>query len=115
VFAGAKRSGCAVTIYAHVIRDSANLVVPMICIYQVLKRVLQQRDEEEALKAVGLMTTGRVMYLTQEIALNAALLSIEPNLLKADSNILATARLHNAILWMQDEHFMGLIGVEDMK
>jgi predicted nucleic acid-binding protein len=101
--------------YAPIIRDSASLVVPVVCIYEVFKRVLQLRDEEEALKAVGLMTTGRVVELTQEIALNAALLSIEHKLPMADSMILATARLHNAILWTQDEHFKGLDGVEYME
>lgn len=98
--------------YAPVILDSANLVVPVICIYEVFKRVLQQRDEEEALKAIALMTTGQMVELTQEIALNAALLSIEHRLPMADSMILATSRLHNAILWTQDEHFKGLDGVE---
>jgi len=98
--------------FARVICDSANLVVPVICIYEVFKRTLQLRDEEDALKAVALMTSGQVVELTTEIALHAALLSAEHKLPMADSLILATARIHNAILWTQDEHFRGLQGVE---
>lgn len=98
--------------YAPMIRESAALVVPVICIYEVFKRVAQQCDEEEALKAIALMTTGQVIELTQEIALQAALLSIEHKLPMADSMILATARLYDAVLWTQDEHFRGLEGVE---
>lgn len=49
--------------------------------------------------------------LTQEIAVSAALLSIEYKLPLADSIILATARFHQATLWTQDEHFKGLDGV----
>ena len=98
--------------YTPLIQDSARLVVPVICIYEVFKRVAQQRDEEEALKAVGLMTTGQVVELTLEIALQAALLSIDNKLPMADSMLLAADRQHNAILWTQDEHFKGLEGVE---
>ena len=98
--------------YIPLIRDSVHLIVPVVCIYEVFKRVLQLRDEEDALKAIGLMTTGQVVELSQEIALQAALLSIEHRLPMADSMILSTARQHGATLWTQDEHFKGLEGVE---
>jgi len=42
----------------------------------------------------------------------AAELSYELKLPLADSIILATARLHQATLWTQDEHFKGLEGVQ---
>ncbi len=98
--------------FAPVIRQSSDLIVPTISIYEVFKRVAQQRDEEEGLKAVGLMTTGKVVDLTQEIAIQAAALSIEHKLPMADSMMLATAQAYQAILWTQDEHFKGLSGVE---
>jgi toxin FitB len=98
--------------FAPVIRQSAELIVPTISIYEVFKRIAQQRDEEEALKAVGLMTTGKVVDLTQEIAIQAATLSIENKLPMADSMMLATAQAYQAILWTQDEHFKNLAGVE---
>lgn len=97
--------------FAPVIRESSQLVVPTISLYEVFKRVMLQRDEEEALKAVGWMAVGLVADLTREISLSAALLSIEHKMPMADSIILATARSYQATLWTQDEHFKGLPGV----
>ncbi len=98
--------------FAPVIQDVESLVVPTISLYEVYKKIAQQREEEDALGAIGWMATGTVVDLTQEIALAAAALSLEHRLPMADSVILATAQLHNATLWTQDEHFKGLGGVE---
>jgi hypothetical protein len=48
------------------------LLVPTICLYEVFKRVSQQRGEEDALLAAGLILTGIVIDITQEVALFAA-------------------------------------------
>jgi len=98
--------------FASVIQDTANLVVPTITMYEVFKRILQQRGEDVALSAIGWMAVGQVVTLTQELALEAAVLSLELKLPMADSIILATAYAHQAVLWTQDEHFKGLSGVE---
>jgi predicted nucleic acid-binding protein len=97
--------------FAPAIQDSDHLVVPTISIYEVYKRIVLQRDEEEALSAVGWMALGQIADLTQEIVLNAADLSVDHKLPMADSIILATARANNASLWTQDEHFKGLADV----
>ena len=94
--------------FAPVIQDTANLIVPTICFYEVYKRILIQRDEEDALNVVGWMSLGQVVDLTREIALLAADLSFEHKLPMADSMILAVARAYEATLWTQDEHFRGL-------
>ena len=98
--------------FAPVIQASADLVVPTITMYEVFKRIVVQRGEEEALSAIGWMALGKVVDLTQEVALAAAALSLEHRLPMADSIILATARAHQATLWTQDEHFQGLPGVQ---
>ena len=98
--------------FAPPICNTAELLVPTICIYEVFKRVVQQRGDEEALKAVGWMSLGEVVDLTQEIALKAAALSIKHRLPMADSIILATAQSNNAVLWTQDEDFKGIEGVQ---
>ncbi|MBM3125111.1 MAG: type II toxin-antitoxin system VapC family toxin, partial [Chloroflexi bacterium] len=36
------------------VRDLDNLLVPAICIYEVFKRLLEERDEDAALLSVGL-------------------------------------------------------------
>ena len=90
----------------------ANLLVPTICIYEVFKRLLAERDEDSALLSVGLMSQGRKVELNRNIAIEAAHLSRQMKLAMADSIILATARAHNATLWTQDEHFKGIEGVK---
>jgi predicted nucleic acid-binding protein len=94
------------------IRDLERLIVPTICIYEVFKRLLAERDEESALLAVGLMSHGREVELDRNIALDAAQISRELKLAMADSIILATARAYNAALWTQDEHFKDIEGVK---
>jgi len=58
------------------------------------------------------MSTGNVVEMTQEIALAAAVLSLECKLPMADSIILATAQANDATLWTQDEHFKDIEGVK---
>jgi len=94
------------------IRDVERLIVPTICIYEVFKRLLAERDEDSALLSVGLMSHGREVELDRNIAIEAAQISRELKLAMADSIILATARANNATLWTQDAHFKGLEGVK---
>jgi predicted nucleic acid-binding protein len=94
------------------ISDQDSLLVPTICIYEVFKRVLREFGEERALEVIGQMSLGEIVELDRQIAINAAQISTELKLAMADSIILATARLRNATLWTQDEHFKDLDGVE---
>lgn len=99
--------------FAPAIEDTGNLVVPVISLYEVFKRVYQQRGEDDALKAVGLMMQGQVVDLDATLALSAVKLSHDISIPMADSLILATARAYQATLWTQDEHFKDIIaGVE---
>ncbi|MFH1114636.1 MAG: type II toxin-antitoxin system VapC family toxin, partial [Pseudomonadota bacterium] len=47
--------------FAPAIESTSELVVPTISIYEVFKRVLQQRTENEALQAVVTMQQGLVV------------------------------------------------------
>ena len=98
--------------FAPAITDEANLVVPTICMFEVFKRLSQQRGKEAALQAMGMLYRGRLAALNDDIALQAALLSLDHKLPLANNVILATARTHQATLWTQAEHFKGLPGVE---
>jgi predicted nucleic acid-binding protein len=97
--------------FARPIEQTTELVVPSLTIYEVFKRVLQQRDEGDALRAVAVMQQGAVVDLDVRLALSAARLSLDTRLPMADSVVLATARLHDATLWTQDADFEGLAGV----
>jgi len=96
---------------ARPIEQIDKLLVPTIVIYEVGKRVMQQRGEDAALQVVAVMHQGAVVDLDATIALNAAQLSLAHKLPLADSVILATARLHEATIWTLDADFKGLAGV----
>ena len=98
--------------FAPAIEATRELLVPTLSLYEVFKRVLQQRGEGQALQAVALMQQGQVVDLTSAIALSGAKASIERRLPMADSIMLVTARLHGAIFWTQDADFDGIEGVK---
>lgn len=97
--------------FAAAIEDTEQLIVPAITLYEVFKRICQQKDESEALQAVAVMMQSQIIDLIPGIALDAAKLSLELKLPMADSVILATAQAHNAVLWTQDGHFQDIEGV----
>jgi toxin FitB len=97
--------------FAPALEAPAELIVPTISVYEVFKRVLQQRGESDALQTVALMQQGTVVDLTPPVALEAARTSVALGLPMADSIMLATARSFEAALWTQDSDFKGLDGV----
>ena len=97
--------------FAQPLSELEQLVVPSISVFEVFRVVCRQRGEEQALQAAALMQHGKIVELSSSLALYAAKLSIELKLPMADSIILATARLHEATLWTQDNDFEGIDGV----
>ncbi|MGR3174936.1 MAG: type II toxin-antitoxin system VapC family toxin [Candidatus Scalindua sp.] len=97
--------------FAKPIEDVNDLVVPSLCVFEVFKNILRQRDENSALHAIALMEQGLVINLDTPIALSAARLGLEFKLPLADSVILATARTNDAIIWTQDADFKSIPGV----
>ena len=95
------------SLFAAAIEDTANLFVPVISIYEVFKKVLRERGEDDALQAAGAMQAGRLIDLDLALALDAARYSLP----LADSIIYASALRHNATLWTEDEHFKDLPNV----
>ena len=87
------------------------MLVPTLTLLVIFKRILQQRTEADALRAIALMLQGQQIDLSDAVALGAARLSFDLKLPLADSIILFSARLHDAKLWTQDAHFESLEGV----
>jgi predicted nucleic acid-binding protein len=98
--------------FAPALEDLENVLVPTISLFEVFKRVLMERNRDDALEAIAIMKAGRVVELDDSLALLAAELSYELKLPLADSIILATAREGSATLWTQDAHFKGIPGVQ---
>lgn len=58
------------------------------------------------------MSFGKIVDFDRGLALLAAQVLKDCKLAMADSIIYATAQMHNARLWTQDEHFKGLPDVQ---
>lgn len=97
--------------FARTVEAPRNLLVPSITLFEVFKRVAQQRDEGSALQCIAVMQQGEVIDLDAALALEAASTSLQYKLPLADSVVYATARRGNAVLWTQDADFDGLPGV----
>ena len=98
--------------FAPAIQDIKNLVVSAINLYEVFKKILEQKNENGALEAIAVMQQARVINFDSTLALSSAGLSYELKLPMADSIILATARSVKATLWTQDLHFANLPDVQ---
>ena len=94
-------------LFAPAIEDVDRLVVPVLTIYEVVKKLARESGDEVAAQALTLMQQGRVI----EIDLDLALAATRNGLPLADSLVYATARAHDAELWTQHAHFDGLPGV----
>jgi predicted nucleic acid-binding protein len=104
-------SGNNAAFFAPVIENAGEVLVPTVSLFEVFKRILLEKNRDDALEAIALMKEGLVIDLDDSLALVAGELSYELKLPMADSIILATARAHNATLWTQDVHFKVIEGV----
>lgn len=102
-FTGSARAA----IFAEAIDATDRLVVPLITVYEVIKKLAREAGDEVAASALVLMQQGRVIG----IDMNLVLVASRNGLPLADSLIYATASLHGAELWTQDAEFEGLPGV----
>jgi len=101
--------------FAHAVEKTGELVVPTVSIFEVFKRMRQQKGDEAALQAVTAMMQGQVVELDATLALNAAKLSGDLRIPMADSMILATAQAFDAELWTQDADLKGIDKVRYIK
>lgn len=96
------------SLYSAAIKDTGNLIVPVITVYEVMKRILREGDDADAKKALHAMTLGRLVDLDLSLALDATRFKLP----LADSIIYATAQRFGATLWTQDDDFEGLSDVK---
>lgn len=103
-------NGKQADVFAEMI-EFGDYVVPSITIYEVYKKFLTLYDETEALNATAHMQKGKVVELTEYLAVWAAKLSKDFKLPMADSIILATAYSTGSIVWTLDADFKDMEGV----
>lgn len=97
--------------FREFILNPEDLIVPSITIYEVYKKFLTLYDETAAVNVISHMQKGRVVELTEYMAIWAAKLSKDLQLPMADSIILATAYATNSMVWTLDKDFKGIEGV----
>ena len=95
-------------LFASAIEAVETLIVPVLTVYEVVKKLAREAGDEVASAALSLMQRGRIVDIDLSLSLEAAVNGLP----MADSLIYATARRHGAVLWTQDAHFDGLPGVQ---
>ena len=95
-------------LFAPAVELVETLIVPVLTVYQVVKKLAREAGDEVASAALSLMQRGRLVDIDLSLALEAAVNGLP----MADSLIYAVARQHGAALWTQDAHFDGLPGVQ---
>lgn len=99
-------------LFAPIIQNSDELIISVINKYEVYKKLCLEFDSKQAANSMGAMYLGRLVEVTEEIALTASELSIEYHLPMADSLLLATAKTEEAVFWTLDSHFKDIPGVK---
>jgi toxin FitB len=98
--------------FKEAILKTEELIIPVVCLYEVFKVSLRETSETSALLAVSIMQQGKGIDIDSEIALNAAKIRADHKIPMADSMIYATSQKYSAILWTEDIDFKGLPGVK---
>ena len=90
------------------IKDTENLYIPVISLYEVYKKFLSIGDSEKANIAVDIMQNAIVIDINPQLAVLAAQLGKQYKLPMADSIIYATTIQYDAEIYTQDKHFENL-------
>ncbi len=97
--------------FESALADLPNLAVPAITIFEVCKRILVQRGQPFADRAVAAMRRGKVLHLDAEGLRLAAMAAAQYKLAMADAIIWQTAQQHKATLFTQDADLKDAPGV----
>jgi predicted nucleic acid-binding protein len=99
-------------LFASAIEARAQLVVPVIALYEVHKRLSQLVPEPVVNQCLDVMRMGRVIELTDARALAASATAQRHKLAMADAVMYAIALEFKATFWTQDVDYTGLPGVQ---
>jgi len=98
--------------YAALIEENREIIVPVIVLHEVFEVTMRASGEDSALAAAGVLQQFPIIPVDENIAMFSAKIGQQHSLAMADSMILATARIHHAMLWTQDADFKGLANVK---
>ena len=95
-------------LFASAIDAPDELRVPVITVYEVIKKIRRELGDDIASNAVVLMQRSLIIDIDLPVAMKA----LTNGLPVADSLIYATAQSIGAVVWTQDQHFAGLPNVK---
>lgn len=97
--------------FAAVFNDTSKLLVPTVCLIEVIRYITRAASRDAAQEAAAQMQRAIVISLDEDLAHLAARLSLKHNLPLADAIVYATSQAHKATLYTQDKDFGKLPGV----
>ena len=97
--------GTGVRFFCSLYRRHREFNSTLYCDLWSFKKLLLECTEEKALELSAQLHQGKVVELTDNLAINAAKISMEYSLPMADSIVYTTAKYYNAKLYTQDEDF----------
>ena len=92
--------------------EAETILVPTIVLYEVYKVIRREASAREADTAAARLKAYRLVPRDDQLALEAADLSLEHGLAMADAVVYATARHYEALLVTSDADFADLPGVQ---
>ena len=98
--------------FAKPIEDSKNSIVSVINEYEVYKKVFNEKDENSAIQAIGILLQSVVINVDEYISIDAAKISCNLKIPMADRIIIASAKSVDAVIWTQDSDFKNLPNVK---
>lgn len=99
-------------IFAEPIKKTEELLVPVICIYEISKVILRESNEDNLMQALAAIQKAKIVELSSSISIAAAKVSLKYKLPMADSIIYATAMRFGATVWTQDADFQNLPNIK---
>ena len=97
--------------YAKYLQKPSEVIIPTIVLYEVYKKIKNEKNEEAALMAVSTMQNAHIIPLTEELSLSAADVSLEYKLAMADAIVYASMLQENAKLITSDKDLKDLPNV----
>lgn len=94
--------------YEKHLHSMSEVIVPTIVLYEVYKKFKRERTEKEALMIFVKMQTGKLVPLTERLALQAADVALQHRLSMADAIVYATTLQENAKVATSDKDLKDL-------
>jgi predicted nucleic acid-binding protein len=99
-------------LFKPVVEQRAQLIVPVIALYEVHKILSRMIPEVALTQALNVMRLGRVIELTDRRAIDASITAAKHKLAMADAVMYSIALEHKATFWTQDIDYQGLPSVQ---